>query len=132
MSMTDPIADLLTRIRNAHIAGHDTVSLPHSKMREQVVRILKEEGFLVGYHVREGHPFDTLELELKYEKGRVPVIRELRRISKPGRRVYAGRDEIPDVLGGLGVNILSTSRGVMTGRDARAQGIGGEILCEVC
>ncbi len=131
MSMTDPIADLLTRIRNAQMASHDTVSVPHSRMRESIVRILCDEGYLAGFHLREGERFKHLELELKYQKGRVPVIQQLRRVSTPGRRVYAGKDEIPQVLGGLGVNVLSTSQGVMTGKEARSKGIGGEILCEI-
>ncbi len=131
MSMTDPIADLLTRIRNAQMASHDTVSVPHSRMRESIVRILCDEGYLGGFHLREGERFKHLELELKYQKGRVPVIQQLRRVSTPGRRVYAGKDEIPQVLGGLGVNVLSTSQGVMTGKEARSKGIGGEILCEI-
>ncbi len=131
MSMTDPIADLLTRIRNAQLASHDSIAMPHSRTREAIVRILRDEGYLGGFHVSEGEPFHQLQLELKYQKGRVPVIRVLRRVSKPGRRVYAGKDEIPEVLGGLGINILSTSRGIMTGRQARSKGIGGEILCEI-
>ncbi len=131
MSMTDPIADLLTRIRNAHLAGHDDLTAPHSKMREEVVQILQQEGYITGFHKDESGPFKQLKIELKYEKGRTPVIRKMRRISKPGRRVYAGKDEIPQVLGGLGITILSTSQGVMTGKSAIQHGIGGEVLCEV-
>lgn len=129
--MTDPIADLLNRIRNALMAGHETAEVPHSKIREEIVRILKNEGYLIGYSLVEQEPINQIRVILKYQPDRSPTISRLRRISKPGRRVYAGRNEIPSVLGGLGINIVSTSRGVMTGRAARDQGVGGEILCEV-
>ena len=129
--MTDPIADLLSRIRNALMAGHETAEVPHSKIREELVRILKDEGYVIGYSLVEQEPINRIRVILKYQPDRSPTIKRLRRISKPGRRVYAGRNEIPSVLGGLGINIVTTSRGVMTGSAARDQGVGGEILCEV-
>lgn len=131
MSMTDPIADLLTRIRNALMAGHETVEVPHSRMRESIVRILRDEGFVTSFDVEEKQPSSILKIVLKYEKDRSPAIRGIQRVSTPGRRVYTDTGGIPTVLGGLGVNILSTSSGVMTGKSARAKGVGGEILCEV-
>lgn len=131
MSMTDPIADLLTRMRNSMLAGHDSVNIPHSRMKEAIVKILRQEGFIEGYQVEEGEPSSVLKISLKYDRDRKPVIRKIARVSKPGCRVYAGNQEIPFVLGGLGVSIVSTSQGVMTGKQARTQGIGGEILCEV-
>ena len=129
--MTDPIADLLTRIRNALMAGHETAEIPHSKIREEIVRIMKEEGYLVGYTLVEEKPVRRIKVLLKYQRNRSPAITKLSRVSKPGRRVYAGKDEIPAVLEGLGITILSTSRGLMTGKAAREKGVGGEILCEV-
>lgn len=131
MSMTDPIADLLARIRNALMAGHQSLVVPHSKMRESIVEILRDEGFLESYSVSEGTPFSSITILLRYDEERQPVIKSMKRVSSPGRRVYSPCSEIPQVLGGLGINILSTSRGVMTGRKARTEGIGGEILCEV-
>ncbi len=129
--MTDPIADLLTRIRNALMAAHETAEIPYSKIREEVVRIMKEEGYLIGYTLLEGKPVSHIKVLLKYQPDRSPAITRLNRVSKPGRRVYAGKDEIPAVLGGMGITILSTSSGVMTGKAAREKGVGGEILCEV-
>ena len=129
--MTDPIADLLTRIRNALMSGHETTEMPYSKIREEIVRIMKEEGYLVGYTLVEEKPVSRIKVLLKYQRDRSPTITKLSRVSKPGRRIYAGKDEIPAVLGGLGITILSTSRGVMTGKTARDKGVGGEILCEV-
>ena len=129
--MTDPIADLLTRIRNALMSGHETAEMPYSKILEEIVRIMKEEGYLVGYTLVEEKPVNRIKVLLKYQRDRSPTITKLSRVSKPGRRVYAGKDEIPAVLGGLGITILSTSRGVMTGKTARDKGVGGEILCEV-
>ncbi len=131
MSMTDPIADLLTRIRNAQLANHESVQVPHAKILEEIVKILCQEGFVEAYTVEQGSPFASIHITLKYQENRTPSIRLLQRVSKPGCRVYAGTNEIPEVLGGLGVNILSTSHGVMTGKQARTQGIGGEILCEI-
>ena len=129
--MTDPIADLLTRIRNALMSGHETTEMPYSKIREAIVRIMKEEGYLVGYTLVEEKPVSRIKVLLKYQRDRSPTITKLSRVSKPGRRVYAGKDEIPAVLGGMGITILSTSSGVMTGKTARDKGVGGEILCEV-
>ena len=131
MGATDPIADVLTRIRNAYMASHETLNVPHSRIREAVVRILNEEGYLAGYAVEEGNPFKSISITLKYVGEREPAIRKLRRVSKPGRRVYVRKDEIPLVLGGLGINVLSTSRGVLSGKGAQEQGLGGELLCEV-
>lgn len=128
---TDPIADLLTRIRNAQLAGHESVELSYSKLKEQIVRILKEEGFVAGWKVNQKEPSSTITIALKYGPGRQPVIRHLARVSKPGRRIYTGKDEVPIILGGMGVSIVSTSRGVMTGKKAKQLGVGGEVLCEV-
>ena len=129
--MTDPIADLLTRLRNALMAGHEIAEMPYSKIREEMVRIMKEEGYLVGYTLVEDKPVGRIKVLLKYQRDRSPAITKISRVSKPGRRVYAGKDEIPSVLGGLGITILSTSSGLMTGKTARGKGVGGEILCEV-
>lgn len=131
MSVVDPIADFLTRVRNAHLASHETVSIPHSKVKESVARILKEEGYVAAYKVEENGPFKTISLVLKYVGDREPAVRVLKRISKPGRRVYVNKDEIPAVLGGLGINVLSTSKGLLTGKNARKEGLGGELLFEV-
>lgn len=131
MSMTDPIADLLTRIRNGQMAEKRTVSMPASKLKTAVARILQEEGFIAGYEEQdEGNGKRSLTIELKYFNGE-PVITHLQRASRPGLRRYAGADEIPRVLRGLGVVILTTSKGVMTDRQARAENIGGELLCTV-
>lgn len=129
--ITDPIADLLTQIRNAQQAGHESVEVAYSKLRAQVVRILHEEGYLAGFQRNEKQPVSTLTLVLKYGPGREPVIRHLARVSRPGRRSYAGQDQIPVVLNGLGITIFSTSKGVMTGKKAKQLGVGGEILCLV-
>jgi small subunit ribosomal protein S8 len=131
MAMTDPISDLLTRIRNAHLAGHEAVEVPYSRVKSEIVKILQEEGFLAGSKLNEKKPFSTLTVLLRYTANRQPAIQSLRRISRPGCRVYSSRDEVPRVLGGLGVVILSTSRGVMTGKKAQEQGLGGEVMCEV-
>lgn len=131
MSVVDPIADFLTRVRNAHLASHETVSIPHSKVKESMARILKEEGYVAAYKVEENGPFKTISLVLKYVGDREPAVRVLKRISKPGRRVYVNKDEIPAVLGGLGINVLSTSKGLLTGKNARKEGLGGELLFEV-
>lgn len=133
MSVTDTIADMLTRIRNAGIARHAQVAMPTSKMRESIARILQEEGYIQDYEVLPGEIVSTLLLHLKYTGSRSPepVIAGLERVSKPGRRVYCQKDEIPHVRSGLGVAIISTSHGVMTGEQARRQGIGGEVLCYV-
>jgi small subunit ribosomal protein S8 len=128
---TDPIADMLTAIRNALRARHAKVDVPASRLKSELARVLKEEGFLGAFKVIEENKRKTLRLYLKYGPEKQSVISALRRISTPGRRVYAKRGELRPVLGGLGVNIVSTSRGLMTGRQARKQGVGGEILCEV-
>lgn len=131
MSVTDPISDLLTRIRNAHQALHETVSVPHSKMKESITRILRDEGYIAGYKLEEGAPYRQIAIVLKYVGDRQPAIRRLRRVSKPGRRVYVGKDEIPMVLGGYGINVISTPKGLLTGKDAREAGFGGELLLEI-
>lgn len=131
MPVTDPIADFLTRIRNAQMAMHETVNIPHSNVKESLARILREEGFISALKVEEGDPFKSITLTLKYVDDRQPAIRKMQRISKPGRRVYVGRDQIPVVLGGLGVSVLSTSKGLMTGKKARTDGVGGEVLFEI-
>ena len=133
MSVTDPIADMITRIRNAGIARHPQAAMPNSKMRVAIAKILKDEGFIQDYEVLPGKIVSTLLLHLKYTRDRSsrPVIAGLQRISKPGRRTYVGKQDIPWVRSGLGVAILSTSKGVMTGDQARRQGVGGEVLCYV-
>ncbi|MDA1117856.1 MAG: 30S ribosomal protein S8 [Proteobacteria bacterium] len=130
MSMTDPIADMLTRIRNAQMVGYTEVNMPCSKLKVSIAQVLKDEGYIEEFAVREENAMRQLRIGLKYYAGR-PVIERLERVSKPGLRVYKGRDDIPRVMNGLGVAILSTSRGVMTDRKARADGIGGELLCIV-
>ena len=131
MSMTDPIADMLTRIRNGIQSRHDRVELPMSKLKVEVARILKSEGFISNYKVVEETPQSLLRLYLKYSDNGEPVIHGIERISRPGRRVYRGREEIPQVLGGLGLAIISTSRGVLSGAEAAKTGVGGEVLCQV-
>jgi small subunit ribosomal protein S8 len=129
--LTDPVADMLARIRNANKAMHDTVEMPTSRLKQEIARILKEEGYIRDYHVRKGESFDTLVVELKFGRNRERVITGLRRISKPGRRVYARKDRLPRVLGGMGTAILSTSSGLVTSRTAAERGIGGEVICFV-
>jgi small subunit ribosomal protein S8 len=131
MSMTDPIADMLSRIRNASSAAHEDVLIPASKIKENIARILADEGYVEAYETvtYEAHP--AIKIVLRYSEERESAIAGLRRISKPGRRVYKGARELPRVLGGLGVAIISTSRGVMTDRQARREGVGGEILAYV-
>ena len=131
MVMTDPIADLLTRIRNANIAYHETLDIPASKMKQSVLQVLKDEGFNRDFEYIEDGKQGVLRLQMKYGAGKERVISGLKRISRPGLRVYARRDEIPRVLGGLGIAILSTSRGLMTDKQARQAGIGGEVVCYV-
>jgi small subunit ribosomal protein S8 len=131
MNVTDPIADMLTRIRNASAARHKELSLPSSRMKREIARILAEEGFIESFETQPDPVQERLVLRLKYVEGRTPVVTGLKRISKPGLRVYARKTEIPRVLGGLGLAILSTSHGVMTGSDARKQNLGGEVLCYV-
>jgi small subunit ribosomal protein S8 len=127
--MTDPVADMLARIRNANKALHQHVEMPTSRLKEGIARILKEEGYIRDFTVRKGESFDTLVIELKYGRGRERVITDLKRVSKPGRRVYARKDRLPRVLGGMGVAILSTSNGLVTARTAQERGIGGEVVC---
>jgi small subunit ribosomal protein S8 len=129
--MTDPIADMLTRVRNANSASKETVSMPTSKKLVEIARILKEEGYIVNYEVIPEEPVGKLQIILKYGKKKEKIIRGLKRISKPGLRVYAGKDDLPRVLGGLGTAVISTSQGVMTDRDARKAGIGGEVLAYI-
>jgi small subunit ribosomal protein S8 len=126
---TDPIADMLTRIRNANKAMHERAEMPTSRLKEEIARILKEEGYISGYRVEKGESYDSLVVELKFGKNRERVISDLKRVSKPGRRVYARKDRLPRVLGGMGTAILSTSKGVVTSRTAAEQGIGGEVVC---
>jgi small subunit ribosomal protein S8 len=130
MSMSDPIADMLVRIRNAQLVGHTEVSMPASKLKSAIAQVLKDEGYIEDFALRGDGAKKELRIGLKYYAGR-PVIERLERVSKPGLRVYRGRDDIPRVMNGLGVAILSTSRGVMTDRKARADGVGGEVLCIV-
>ncbi len=129
--LTDPIADMLTRIRNANRALHESASMPTSRMKEEIARLLRDEGYIRGYRVVEAEPVALLVIELKYGKSRERVITNLKRVSKPGRRVYAKKDRLPRVLGGLGTSILSTSSGVITGRQAAERGVGGEVLAFV-
>lgn len=129
--LTDPIADMLTRIRNANKAMHDRTEMPTSRLKEQIARILKEEGYIRDFKIVEGESFNILVVELKYGKGRERVITGIKRVSKPGRRVYARQDRLPRVLGGMGTAILSTSKGVITSRAAEKEGIGGEVICFV-
>lgn len=136
MSVTDPIADMLTRIRNAVMAGQTVTAIPSSKMKVAIAKILKAEGFIADYEVKDGKRVGEklLSVRLKYigeRRYRRPVLTGLERVSKPGRRVYTGKQDIPWVLSGMGIAILSTSKGVMTGREARKQGVGGEVVCKV-
>jgi small subunit ribosomal protein S8 len=131
MNVTDPIADMLTRIRNASAARHRELMLPSSRVKREIARILTEEGFIEGFSTSQDGVQEMLSLQLKYVEGRTPVVSGLKRISKPGLRVYARKTEIPRVLGGLGMAILSTSRGIMTGSQARKLNLGGEVLCYV-
>jgi small subunit ribosomal protein S8 len=131
--LTDPVADMLTRIRNANKALHDRAEMPNSKLKVEIARILKEEGYIRDYHIAESEdrPHKTLVVELKYGRSRERIITDLKRVSKPGRRIYAGKDRRQRVLGGMGIAIMSTSRGVITSRTAEAEGIGGEVICYV-
>jgi small subunit ribosomal protein S8 len=131
MTLTDPIADMLTRIRNANMVGKETVSMPTSKKLVEIARVMAEEGYILRYEVIDGDPRGTLEITLKYGDHKSKTIRGIKRISKPGLRIYAGKDELPRVLGGLGTAIVSTSKGVMCDRDARKAGVGGEVIAYV-
>jgi small subunit ribosomal protein S8 len=131
MAVSDPIADLLTRIRNANTVNHDRIEVPGSKMKKAIVEILKNEGFIRDYEwIDNGHQ-GVIRIYLKYGPNKAKVISGLRRISKPGLRVYAKKDQVPRVLGGLGIAILSTSKGIMTDKQARKEGLGGEVLCYI-
>lgn len=129
--LTDPIADFLTRIRNAMSVRHPRVDIPASKLKVELARILKEEGYVANYRVADDDGKRTIKVYLKYRPDRRPVMTKIERVSKPGCRVYVGAEEIPSVIGGMGINILTTSRGVMTGKQARALGVGGEVLCSI-
>ncbi|TSA13198.1 MAG: 30S ribosomal protein S8 [Betaproteobacteria bacterium] len=130
MSMSDPIADMLTRIRNAQLAEKLSVAMPSSRVKASIAQVLKDEGYIEEFKVRDEDGKPTLEIALKYYAGE-PVIEKIERVSRPGLRIYKGRDEIPKIMNGLGIAIVSTSRGVMTDRKARATGVGGEVLCIV-
>ena len=129
--LTDPIADMLTRIRNANRALHETTEMPSSRLKVEIARLLRDEGYIKNYGVKKGESFDTLVIELKFGRNRERVITDLKRVSKPGRRIYARKDRLPRVLGGLGTAILSTSTGVITTRQAAERGVGGEVLAFV-
>jgi small subunit ribosomal protein S8 len=131
MSTTDPIADLLTRIRNAHIAKHDRLEVPSSKLKLAVCKVLEEQGYIKGFRVAERSPGAAIEVLLRYDRNGNPAISSIRRVSKPGRRVYRGADELRPVLNGLGVAIVSTPEGLLSDAQARERRVGGEILCEV-
>lgn len=131
MSVNDPIADMLTRMRNAIMAHQKTVAIPHSRMKVEIARILKEEGYIRDFEIVNQKPAPVLRLHLKYTQDKQPVLTGLKRVSSPGRRVYTGRADIPWVLSGVGIAILSTPKGIMTGQKARRLGVGGEILCYV-
>lgn len=131
MSMTDPIADLLTRIRNAILSKHDRLDVPASKLKLEVCRILKEQGYLRSFRLIEGHPVGTVRIFLRYSEQGVPAISYIQKVSKPGRRVYCGADDLAPVRNGLGVGIVSTSQGLLTDVQARERRVGGEVLCEI-
>jgi small subunit ribosomal protein S8 len=127
----DPIADMLTRVRNALIARHAKVDVPASRLKNEVARILREEGYILNYKLTEEGPKKYIRLYLKYTPANLPVISRIERVSRPGCRVYVGSKDIPRILGGLGINILTTPKGVMTGTTARKEGVGGEVLCQI-
>ena len=134
MSMTDPIADMLTRIRNANMRKHASVAIPYSRIKKDIAEVLKEEGYIADFEVVEEKPQNVLRVNLKYlgdRRERRPMITKIERVSKPGRRVYVGKADIPWVLQGMGIAIITTSRGVITGQEARRLGVGGEIVCQV-
>ena len=134
MSMSDPIADMLTRVRNALMREHATVSMPLSKTKEAIAQVLRDEGYIEDYEILQQEPQSVLQLKLKYvgdRRNHRSIITGLERISKPGRRIYVGKDEIPRVRSGMGTAIMTTSRGVITGQQARRLGVGGEVICEV-
>jgi len=129
--LTDPIADMLSRIRNANKAMHDRVEMPNSRMKREIARVLKDEGYIKDFRVVDGSPHATLVIELKFGRNRERVLTGLKRVSKPGRRIYARKDRLPRVLGGLGTAILSTSTGIITSRQAAERGVGGEVIAFV-
>jgi small subunit ribosomal protein S8 len=131
MTMTDPVADFLTRIRNASDARHEAVDIPSSKMKLELARILKEEGYVSSYALTPNSKQGVIRIQLRYASGKNPVISSIDRVSRPGCRVYARKSEIPSVLGGLGICVLSTSRGIFTGKQAEEKGLGGEVLCTI-
>lgn len=131
MTMTDPVADMLTRIRNANIAGHATVDIPASKIKKNIAEILVKEGYIKGYEIVEGEAQDVIRVAMKYGPDKTKVITGIKKISKPGLKVYAKADEVPKVLGGLGIAIISTSSGLVTDKEARKLGVGGEVICYV-
>ena len=126
---TDPIADMVTRIRNANKAMHDSTTMPTSRIKEEIARLLKEEGYITDFRVEKGEAFDHLTVELKFGRNRERILTDLKRVSKPGRRVYARKDRLPRVLGGMGTAILSTSGGLITSKTAEERGVGGEVVC---
>ncbi len=128
---TDPIADMLTRIRNGLAARHPKVDVPASRLKTEIARILKDEGYIANFKLTEEGAKQSIRVYLKYTPGNVPVISEIQRVSRPGCRVYVGSKDVPRVLGGLGINIVTTPKGVMTGKDARKNGVGGELLCQI-
>jgi small subunit ribosomal protein S8 len=129
--LTDPIADMLTRIRNANKALHETAVMPTSRVKEEIARLLKEEGYIADFHVEKGESYDSLVVELRYGRNRQRILTDLKRVSKPGRRIYARKDRLPRVLGGMGTAIMSTSGGLITARTAQERGVGGEVICFV-
>jgi small subunit ribosomal protein S8 len=129
--LTDPVGDMLARIKNANKALHESVAMPSSRLKVEIARLLKEEGYIKDYRVEKGDSFDTLVVELRFGRNRERIITDLRRVSKPGRRVYAKKDRLPRVLGGMGTAILSTSTGLVTSRRAQELGVGGEVICFV-
>jgi len=131
MTMTDPVADMLTRIRNANTAGHQTVDVPASKMKKSIASILKEEGYIDDFELAEDGKQGVIKIKMKYAPGKVRVISGIRKISKPGLKVFVKAEDVPRVLGGLGIAIISTSKGVISDKDARRIGIGGEVICYV-
>ena len=131
MTMTDPVADMLTRIRNANTAGHADVEIPASKIKKNIAEILLKEGYIKGYEIVENPPQDMIKVQMKYGPDKAKVITGIKRISKPGLKVYAKKDEVPKVLGGLGIAIISTSSGLITDKQARELGVGGEVICYV-
>ena len=131
MTMTDPVADMLTRIRNANIAHHESVDVPCSKMKKSIAEILLNEGYIKNFEVIENGPQATIHIEMKYGAGKEKVITGIKKISKPGLKVYAKKDDVPKVLGGLGIAIISTSNGIISDKEARKLGVGGEVICYV-